>query len=76
MCCSKYTFGLFGVHIQLEGGIFEPMLSNFGPSRDQKCLENVPIWDHRWLKNGSKPWFFKNDPSRGVVPKTDEYSPF
>ena len=45
------------------------MLSNFGPSQGRKGLENGPIWDHKWLKNGSKPWFSKNDPSPAVVPK-------
>ena len=31
-------------------------------------LENGPIWDHKWLKNGPKPWFSKNDPSPVVGP--------
>ena len=35
------------------------MLSNFDPSQGRKGLENGPIWDHKWLKNGSKPWFSK-----------------
>ena len=45
------------------------MLSKFGPSQGRKGLENGPIWDHKWLKNVSNPWFSKNDPSLVVVPK-------
>ena len=45
------------------------MLSNFGPSQGRRGLENGSIWDHKWLKNGSQPWFSKNDPSPVVVPK-------
>ena len=45
------------------------MLSNFSPFEGQKGLENDPIRDHKWLKNGSKPWFSKNDPSPVLVPK-------
>ena len=69
MCFSKDTFGLFGVHKQVERAHFEPMLSNFGPSQGRKGLENGAIWDHKWLKNESKPWFFNHDPSLVVVPK-------
>ena len=54
------------------------MLSNFGPSQGRKGLENGPLWDHKWLKNGSKPWFSKHDPS--PVPFLTEFwsqnSPF
>ena len=66
---SKDTFGLFGVHKQVEWAHFEPILSNFGPSQGQKDLENGPIGDHEWLKNRSNPWFSKNDPSPVVMPK-------
>ena len=45
------------------------MLSNFGPSQGRKGLENGAAWDHKWLENGSKPWFSKNDYSPVVVPK-------
>ena len=47
----------------------EPMLSKFGPSQGRKGLDNGPIWDHKRLKNGSKPWFSKNDPSPVMLPK-------
>ena len=69
MCFSKDTFGLFGVHKQVDGAHFERMWSNNGPSQGQKGVENGPIWDHKWLKNRSTPWFSKNDPSPVVVPK-------
>ena len=58
MWFSKDTFGVFGVHKQVEWA-HEPMLCNFGPSQGQKGLENGPIWDHKWLKNGPNPWFSK-----------------
>ena len=69
MCFSKDTFALFGLHKQVEWAHFEPMWSNFGPSQGRKGLKNGPIWDHKWLKNGSKPWFSKHDPGPLVVPK-------
>ena len=69
MCFSKNSFGLFGVHKQMELAHFEPMLSNFGPSQGRKGLESGLFWDHKWLQNGSKPWFSKNDPSLVVVHK-------
>ena len=33
---------------------FDHILSNFCPSQGQKRLEKVPLWDHGWLKNGSR----------------------
>ena len=45
------------------------MLSNFGPSKGRKGLENGPLWDHKWLKNGSKRWSSQNDPSLVMVLK-------
>ena len=65
MCFSKDAFGLFGVHKQVE----RANLSKFGPSPGRTGLENEPIWDHKWLKNRSNPWFSKNDPSPLVVQK-------
>ena len=76
MCFSKDTFGLFGVHKQVQWAHFEPMLSNFGPSEGRKGLEIRPIWDHKWLKNASNPWFSKNDPSPVVVPKWMDIAPY
>ena len=59
MCFSKDIVGHPGLHKQVEWSHFGPMLNNVGPSQGQKGLGNGPIWDHKWLKNGSKPWFSK-----------------
>ena len=50
MSFSNDTFGLFGVHKQVEWAHFEPMLSNFGPSQGRKGPENGLFWSHKWLK--------------------------
>ena len=51
----------------------EPILSPFqailAPLKAERALEVRPIWDPKWLKNGSKPCFSKNDPSLVLVPK-------
>ena len=65
----KNTFGLLGVHKQVERANFEPIFSNVVPSQGRMGLENGLLWDHKWPKNGSKQWFSKNDPSPIVVPK-------
>ena len=36
---------------------FEPVVMHFGPWKKPKCLENGPLWDKKWLKNGSKTCF-------------------
>ena len=41
---------------------FEPVVARFGPWKIPKCLENGPFWAEKWVKNGSKTRFFKNDP--------------
>ena len=41
---------------------FEPMVTRFGPWKMPKCLENGPLWDQKWVKNGSKTSFSKIDP--------------
>ena len=38
---------------------FEPVETRFGPWKIQKCLENGPFWDQKWVKNGSKTHFSK-----------------
>ena len=43
-------------------GRFEPLVARFGLWKIPKCLENGPFWDQRWVKNGSKTRFSKNDP--------------
>ena len=45
------------------------MLNNFGPSPGRQGLENGLIWDRKWLKTGSNPWFSKNDLILDAVPK-------
>ena len=69
MFFSIHIFGLFGVHKQVEWAHFERVWSNNGPSQDRKIIESGQIWDHKWLKNGSKQWFSNNDPSPVVVPE-------
>ena len=41
---------------------FEPLVARFGPWKIPKCLEKGPFWDHKCVKNGSKPHFSKSDP--------------
>ena len=41
---------------------FEPVVMRFGPCKIPKCLEKGLIWDQKWVKNGSKRCFSKNDP--------------
>ena len=38
---------------------FKPVVTRFGPRKIPKCLEIGPFWDQKWVKNGSKPRFFK-----------------
>ena len=40
----------------------EPVVARWGPWKIPKCLENGPFWDQKWVKNGSKTRFSKNDP--------------
>ena len=48
---------------------FEPVVARYGPRKIQKCLENGPFWDQKWLKNGSKTRFPKSDPRPFEMPK-------
>ena len=41
---------------------FELVVTRFGPWNIPKCLENGPLWDQKWVKNGSKTCFSKSDP--------------
>ena len=51
----------------------EPMLSPCGailpPLKAERALKIRPIWDDKWLKNRSKPWFSKTDPILVVLHK-------
>ena len=48
---------------------FELVLALFGPPKIPKCLENGLFCDQKWVKNGSKMCFSKNDPRPFGVPK-------
>ena len=40
---------------------FEPEITRFTPWKRPKRLENGPLWDRKWVKNGSKKFFSKSD---------------
>ena len=40
----------------------ELLVAYFGPSKVTKCLEKGLFWDKKWVQNGSKMGFSKNDP--------------
>ena len=48
---------------------FELVVAPFGPPKILKWLENGLFWDKKWVKNGSKMCFSKNDPRLFGVPK-------
>ena len=50
---SKSDPGPFGMLKQLFLAHFEPVVTCFGPWKIPKCLENGPLWDQKWVKNGS-----------------------
>ena len=41
---------------------FEPEVTRFGPWKMPKCLENGPLWDQKWVNNGSKVPSSRSDP--------------
>ena len=41
---------------------FELVVARFGPPKIPKCLENGPFCNQKWVNNGSKMGFSKNDP--------------
>ena len=41
---------------------FEAEVTRFGPWKIPKCLEKGPLWDQKWVQNGSKRYFSKSDP--------------
>ena len=59
---SKVVPRPLGMLKQVFLGHFEPVLARFGPWKIPKCRENEPFWDQKWVKNGSKTYFYKNDP--------------
>ena len=40
---------------------FELVVACFGPPNIPKCLEKGLFWDQKWVKNGSKMCYSKND---------------
>ena len=56
---SKNDLGPFGMLKQVFLAHFEPVVTRFGPWKIPKCLENGTIWEHQWVKNGSKTDFSK-----------------
>ena len=59
---SKSDPGPFGILKQVFLAHFEPKITRFGPWKRSKCLENGPLWDRKWVKNGSKKCFCKSYP--------------
>ena len=65
---------------------FEPVATGFGSWKIRKCLENGPIWDQKWVEDGSKTRFPKSDPGpfgmlkqvllARLEPVLTEFSPF
>ena len=62
MCFSKSDPRPFMMLKQVFLAHFEPVVTCFGQWKIPKCLENGPFWDQKWVKNGSKTHFSKNDP--------------
>ena len=62
MHSSKSDLGPFGVLKQVFLACFEPEITRFGPWKRPTCLETRPLWDQKWVKNGSKTLFSKSDP--------------
>ena len=61
---KKMTFfnndpGPHGMPKQLFLARFELVVARFGPRKIPKCLENGPFCNQKWVKNGSKLWFFQ-----------------
>ena len=71
--CKKRTFFKngpwpYGMPKQAVLALFELRRALCGPPEIPKCLENGLFWDQKWVKNGSKMCFSKNDPrSFGVL---------
>ena len=39
----------------------ESVVTRMGPWKIPKCLENGPLWEQKWVKNGSNSQFSKSD---------------
>ena len=49
---SKVVPRPLGMLKQVFLGRFEPVVARFGPRKIPKCLENGPLWNQKWVKNG------------------------
>ena len=58
---SKSDLGPYGMLKQVFLAHFELVVTCFGPWKRPKCLENGPLWDRKWVKNGSETCFSKSD---------------
>ena len=58
---SKSDPAPFGKLKQVVLAHFEPVVTRFGPWKTPECLANGPLWDQKWVKNGSKTHFSKSD---------------
>ena len=60
-------------HVECHKKVFLPrfalVVARFGPPKIPKCHENGLFWDKKWVKNGSKLYFCKNDPRPFQVPR-------
>ena len=65
----KTDLGPHGMPKQVFLARFELVVARFGPPKILKCLHNWLIWDKKWVKEGSKMVFSKNDPRPFGVPK-------
>ena len=65
----KNDHGPHGMPKQVFLARLELVVARFGPPKIPNCLENGLFWDKRWIKNGSKMCFSKNDPRPFGVPK-------
>ena len=83
---SKNDPGPFMMLKQVVLAHFEPLATGFGSWKIPKCLENGPLLDHKWVKNGSKTHFSNGDPGpfrmlkqvflARFEPVLTEFSPF
>ena len=58
-----------GMLKQLFLARFEPVVARFGPWKIPKCLETGPLWDQKWVKNGSKMYVSRSDLGPFGMPK-------
>ena len=73
--------GSFGMLKQVFLAHFQPVGTGFGPRKIPICLQKGPLWEQKWVKNGSKTRFSKSDPGpfgvyKSFEPVLIEFSPF